>query len=154
MPAQPTNCYKCKNTWLGIGPICDDCFRPPRFIHQPPPTCSFCQGAHETVNCLAAAAHYYQQGTLYNNMKYTRKTTKRRTKPFTNYYNSPNTPPPLKHCSKCKQQACIETKAGSICTSCNALTRNQCRNCGSTSTHGLSGNNLQFIECNDCRFIE
>ena len=151
---QATNCYKCHNTWLGQGPVCDDCLRPPVFIHQPPLTCSLCQGAHKTVDCLAAGVYYHQPSTLYNNMTYTRKTTIGRTKPFTNYYNSPNTPRPLKLCSKCKRQACIETKAGSICTSCNALIRNQCRNCDSTSTHGLSGDNLQFIECNDCRFIE
>ena len=154
MPAQPTNCYICKNTWLGAGLICDNCSPPitakPTFI----PWCSFCGGRHDEADCLAGAVTAPQQKQQQYQPPYNmaRKPI-RRSKPFTNYYNAP-TPPPLKLCSKCNQHATVETKAGSICTSCKALTRNPCRNCTSTNTHGLSGDTIQFIECNDCQFIE
>ena len=154
MPAQPTNCFICKNTWLGAGPICDVC-RGIIYPTPPPlPTCSFCGGFHDEVDCLAAAlVAQRQKQPQYQAIYNMARKHIRRSKPFTNYYNHP-TPPPLKLCSKCNQRASVETKAGSICTSCKALTRNPCRNCDSTSTHGLSGDGLQFIECNDCRFIE
>ena len=61
MPAQPTNCYICKNTWLGAGPICDNCSPPitakPTFI----PWCSFCGGRHDEADCLAGAVAAQQQ---------------------------------------------------------------------------------------------
>lgn len=192
---QPTNCFICKNTWLGAGPICDDCnYRvsgpytnaQTAHTHTPPLQCNFCGGNHYESQCLAASlaqqyntnplkqAHIKQHASYYNNaMKQvaaqmatqqqaqmanrTRHrpystTTGRRSKPYTNYYDSSS--PPMKYCSACKQHQRLETKAGSICTNCKAITRNPCRNCNSGSTHGLAGDSMQFIECNDCLFIE
>ena len=154
MSPPPTNCYICKNTWLGTTAICDKCRRSGLGYKPPPsPMCSYCKGAHDSADCLADPLAAFVHNLTSANYRYMSKKTVRRTKPFANYYNTPPTPP-LKFCSKCKGHTCIETKAGSICTSCKALTRNPCRNCTSTATHGLSGDNMQFIECNDCQFIE
>lgn len=155
MPATPTNCFICKNTWRGVGPICDVCRG---IIHPPPPqlpTCSFCGGNHNEAACSAAALAAQQLKQQLFNSTYMAQRFIRRSKPFTNYYNGTSSSP-LKFCGKCKQNTCVKTKAGSICTNgaCKTLIRNPCRNCDSTSTHGLSGDGLQFIECNDCRFIE
>ena len=161
MPIQPTNCYICHHTWTGKSPICDNCsghFTP---TTQPPSTCSFCQGAHADIDCLSAAiaqqhnmagAYSFKTPQFHQGI-FMAKKHPYRNKPFMGNYSYPNTLP-LKHCTTCNQFTCVETKAGSICTNCKTLIRYPCRNCNSTTTHGLSGDNMQFIECNDCRFIE
>ena len=153
MPAQPSNCYICKNYWAGAGPICDVCISKTK-SHSP--SCNFCGSpTHNETNCYASKLAQQQKARMHasNYNSYMARKTVRRSKPFTNYYNAP-TEPPLKLCSRCNHRTCITTKAGSICTNCKVLTRNPCRNCDSTATHGLSGDKTQFIECNDCLFIE
>ena len=164
MPVSLSNCYICKNTWLGKGPLCDDCLN--HFTAAAQSKCSFCGGSHDDADCLAAAlaaqqrkqnaykSAYSSYRATYNYNMATK--TPRRSKPFMRYnaiYDQQMSPP-LRFCCECNQRATIETKAGSICTNCKALTRNPCRDCDSTSTHGLSGDGTQFIECNDCQFIE
>lgn len=152
MSKQPTNCYICKNYWAGAGPICDSCNITSRSVKP----CNFCgSSTHNETNCYASKLAQQQKARMHasNYNSYMARKTVRRSKPFTNYYNAP-TEPPLKLCSRCNQRTCIATKAGSICTNCKVLTRNPCRNCDSTATHGLSGDGTQFIECNDCLFIE
>ena len=150
MPARPTNCFICKNTWLGKGPICDACLLTARGRS---PLCNFCgSSTHDEAHCLGSKLAQQLKANIHRNTYMPRKAV-RRSKPFTNYYNAP-TDPPLKLCSRCNQRTCIATKAGSICTNCKVLTRTPCRNCDSTATHGLSGDGTQLIECNDCLFIE
>lgn len=154
--ATPTACYICHNTWLGKGPVCDDCMylatygtaKPP----PPPPICAFCAGAHETVDCLAAALHYQQQATHAAQVHMsTRPRRPRRPRPFTNYTFTPA----MARCPACKGNYLIESKAGSVCTSCHTVCHGSCRSCTSENTRGLKSNDgTQFIECNDCQYIE
>lgn len=148
MPVTPTNCFICKNTWLGRGPICDSC-NPA----APPQTCTFCGSpSHGLDNCLEAQLNAQKPYSYYNSPSMTIRRL-RRSKPYTNYYYSPQQPK-LKYCQNCKQNAQVEAKAGTVCSNCKFVTHNPCRNCDSIATHGLSGDNMQFIECNDCQFIE
>lgn len=152
MPAQPHNCFICKNTWLGSGPICDDC-KPAAKNYSLP--CKFCGSyQHDEATCVVFRLQQ-QNKSSFHAAKYNpfmAQRTVRRSKPFTNFYADQG--PPLKTCVKCKMKAVLETKAGRICTHCKAVTHNPCRNCTSTATHGLGGDGMQFIECNDCQFME
>ena len=69
-------------------------------------------------------------------------------------YKVVDTGPILRHCPVCKGNYLIENKAGSVCANCHAVMHNPCRNCTSQNTHGLKGDNTQFIACKDCLFIE
>lgn len=159
MAILPTNCFICKNTWTGAGAICDACTlklkhgttykpQPP----PPPPQCGFCGGPHYTPDCLAAALHLQalkvQQAQARSNMP----PRKPRRNPYTNYA------PPLKCCLKCKGNYLIESKAGNVCSNCRAVVHNPCRNCTSQNTKGIAAVEFsvttQFIECQDCLFIE
>jgi hypothetical protein len=154
----PSNCFICKNTYTGPGALCPTCLqgvlthgyhyagpKAPSQPPPPPPDCSFCGGAHDDADCLAAAVAFASS------------TMARRRSPhhaFTQYINRTATMPPLKACSKCRGNYLIESKAGSVCSSCHTVVHNPCRNCNSTATKGLSGDSAQFIECQDCLFIE
>lgn len=171
MPISPTNCFICKNTWTGAGAICDDCNY--KLKHgtsrpvPPPPVCGFCHAVgHETVDCLAAALHFQAQQQAAAAAKIRPTHTgrwasggptmrrPRRRNPFTNYSYTP----PLKYCTKCKSNYIIESKAGSVCSNCHTVIHNPCRNCGLQNTRGIQcadgGITTQFIECQDCLFIE
>lgn len=163
MPISPTNCYICRKPWYGKGPLCNSCT-----AHSAPQHsvfCSYCGSkTHVEADCLDAQLAAQHRATL-SAIQYSyisaqaqarlatmaRRNT-RRSKPYTNFYDSPEAP--LKKCVKCHQNAQIETKAGSVCTNCKNIVRNPCRNCNSHETHGIGGDGTQFIECNDCQFIE
>lgn len=171
MAVFPTNCFICKSTWIGAGAICDDCnYRIKSGTSRPvppPPICTFCAGAHDTVDCLAAALHFqaqqaaaaaqanYKAAGIRTSRKYTGATMARRSRTRSVYTNYT---PPLKFCTKCKSNYIIESKAGSVCSNCHTVVHNPCRNCGLTNTKGVQcadgGLTTQFIECQDCLFIE
>lgn len=124
----PNNCYQCRKPWYGSTPTCDACRGvKTTYVHRPP--CGFCGNAtHSSMDC-------YQMPRI--------------AKPKKQFYG-----PPLKHCQVCKGNYLIETKAGSVCSSCRSVVHNPCRNCDSLNTKGTSGDGMQFIECTDCLFIE
>ena len=148
MSISASNCYICKNTWLGAGPICDDCTYNTKFglksPKQPPLSCNYCGGQHHTLDCLIGAT-----GLLSFMPKYSpyRARSKLRTGLTT-------AAPPMKSCPTCKGNYLLESKAGSVCSSCRTVIHNPCRNCTSTNTTGIKGDSLQFVECQDCLFIE
>jgi len=142
MPAQPGNCFFCKKPWPGKGPMCDTCAG--IILTAPPPItpiCSFCKGPHDSVDCLL---HSFM-APPYRTKPYTRTVQRGR---------MPYDPAPLKYCPACKSNYLIESKAGTICTSCHTVVHNPCRNCTSSNTHGVQGPHEQFVECGDCQFIE
>lgn len=169
--ANPTNCFICKNTWLGKGPICDQCNpkvkpKPP----PPPPSCGFCGGSHDLADCLLAAMYFQKQAAAaaalhQQQWAATMATRTRSYNPYagrgsqtvaSNYQR-------LKTCPTCKGNYVIESKAGSVCSSCKTVIHNPCRNCSSPNTRGLSApddnlvpglGSVQYIECQDCLFIE
>lgn len=152
MPSIPQNCFYCKNPWPGKGPMCDRCAG---IILQPPITptlCSFCNGAHDTADCLKAALANLAQNAY--NYQLNMAARKRKPYTFTRTGRMHYDPAPLKYCSACKSNYLIESKAGAVCTSCHAVVHNPCRNCTSANTHGVTGDSTQFIECGDCLFIE
>lgn len=157
MPAQPTNCFICKSTWLGPGAICDDCTRKlrniaPRIV-QPPPPCSYCgSSGHVDADCLQAAVNIHAAKIAYARLYGGGMASSRsRRNPFTQPYR-PATP--LKYCPACKSNYLIESKAGSVCSNCRTVIHNACRNCGLSETKGIKGDGTQFIECQSCLFIE
>ena len=132
MPVTPSNCYVCRQTWTGLGPICDACQT--NILHS---------GAQNCILC--GNIHYTYQSTM----------------TCVRYYFGPSDP--MKFCPKCKGNYLIESKAGSVCSNCHTVVHNPCRNCESTNTKGLKAPNenlvpalgtVQFIECQDCLFIE
>ncbi len=157
MPINPSNCYICKTTWLGPGAICAACRYDLLFPNRPAPSpiqCSFCGGSHDAADCLSAALQQAQQ-TQYKQAHHSynygstitgRLNMARKAKLYTNYA------PPLKHCSACKGNYAIESKAGSVCSNCRVVVHNPCRNCN--SSHWQHQKITQFIECQDCLFIE
>ncbi len=179
MPIKPTNCYICKKTWFGSGTICSACMgkTPP-----PPPlsTCTFCGGPHNSATCLFATTAFQQmmqppqatgkksQNPLYTAAmhnkqpkKYCRncgsilhKTAHCRYRTFQSVANRAATNYPLKPCPNCRGNHLIESKAGSVCAACKTVVHNPCRECSSNRTIGLKGDGVQFIECQDCKFIE
>jgi hypothetical protein len=157
--ATPTNCFVCKNTYIGPGAICPPCrqninrgyhysVKPPP---PPPPDCSFCGGAHDDADCLAAAIAFAHTTTFAASTMARKRTLHH---PFRQYSRFQANGPPLKACSNCRGNYLIESKAGTVCSSCHTVVHNPCRNCNSTATKGLSGDSAQFIECQDCLFIE
>lgn len=147
--------------------------------YAPLKVCQFCgaQG-HEQADCLdwklkvqqaaiayaaqlaqtqAAQAAACKQAQHAYNYGGTMTGRRRRSKPYVNprrVYSNYETGPKLLYCSTCHQNQRAESKAGSICLNCKTLIRKQCRNCDSHETHGIGGDGMQFIECNDCLFIE
>ena len=166
MPVTPTNCYLCRNTWLGKGPICDICSG--KITPSSKPVCTFCGSfTHTITGCLdaqlksqqlraaavAATQKIYAKWSAKSKPMPHRHTPKHRgprrgTNPYTNY------PPLMKSCPNCKGNYLIESKAGNVCSSCKTVVHNPCRECDSSNTHGVKGDGVQFIECNDCLFIE
>jgi len=155
MPIHPTNCYLCKKPWTGVGPICPSCMgilQPP--VPPPLPICNYCLGFHDIADCLKAAVSYHTAKNLYNHQL---NMASRKRNPYTQTRRTGRTsydPAPLKYCPVCKSNYVIESKAGTICTSCHTVVHNPCRNCTSSNTHGVQGPNEQFVECGDCQFIE
>ena len=161
--AYPTNCYICKNTWLGSGPICPNCQPQPK---PPPPKCTYCGGPHLVLDCPDIYQQFHNMATagLANMARRTRghnpfvgrSASQKAYQHYTNYQ-------PLKSCPKCRGNYLIESKAGSVCSSCREVVHNPCRNCASPNTRGLScpdDNHVpglastQMIECQDCTFME
>ena len=145
MPVYPTLCFKCKNTWLGKGPICNVC----RGIKP----CNLCGGAHAPADCSVLVNQY-----IYDALRYAMARTG--SHKFTAWQHNSfksrayNARPLLKTCPACKSNYLIESKAGSICAGCRNVVHLPCRNCNSINTHGLAGDSQQFIECSDCQFME
>ena len=145
-----TTCDKCGQPHFGTMRWCDQCLQRYPPTQQPPPQphtwCSFCGTTqHRTVSCpiMTATAFFntYANPATQSNMRRPRKL----------HYQYQ---PPLKTCPACKGNYLIETKAGSVCSSCRSVVHNPCRNCDSVNTKGKSGDGMQFIECTDCLFIE
>lgn len=151
MAVQPTNCFICKTTWLGTGPVCDKCLyvaaavRPP----QAAPANYKAKYVQQPLPQHPPKAPYTQQAP---NMA--RKRSSRN--PFTQSYFKQPPQAPLKQCSSCKGNYLIESAAGSVCSSCKTVVHNPCRNCESTATKGIKSpsDNHTYVECSDCLFIE
>jgi len=149
MPASGTNCYVCKNTYIGPGPICPSCATGTSTSRRTSAVqvCNICGGFHASVDCaLPTAVNKLAIAAM--------KQRRTRPNPFTNYRHYS---PPMKACPVCRGNYLIESKAGSVCSSCGTVVHNPCRNCTSTATRGIKctdGPITQFIECQDCLFIE
>lgn len=170
MPVMPTNCFICKTYWQGSTPICDDCtqllaVKAPTYQPITPNIkldCIFCgSNQHEIANCLDAQLHAQKlqaqqaRDAQLAQMKaaaHIRAQIKPRgrSKPFANY----NYQPPLAVCPSCRGNYLIESKAGSVCSSCKTVVHNPCRSCTSSKTIGIKGDGVQFIECQDCQHME
>ena len=164
--ANPTNCFICKNTWLGVGPICNNCKPATQRPPPPPKVCVHCGGAHVVLDCPLIYQQFQNMAGGLSNMARKR----RGYNPFTGPHTSrPTTQQhytnyaPLKTCPKCKGNYLIESKAGSVCSSCREVVHHPCRNCTSPNTRGLSCPDdnhvpglasVQMIECQDCTFME
>lgn len=144
--ANPTNCFICKNTWLGKGPLCTKCSAQLAGAAPPPPICQICNGPHTAWQCPTVKLAGMATTTARIRYRYTNSAASR-----------------LKTCPTCKGNYIIESKAGSVCSNCKTVVHNPCRNCNSPNTRGLSApdpdlvpglGNIQFIECQDCLFIE
>lgn len=150
-----TNCYFCHKTWLGAGPICDSCYvnihQPAAPVQPPPPrvTCAVCSGHHPTALCAITLPPGY---SYKGNIGMARRPRRTRYQ----YVSVSNDPPPLTKCPKCNGNYMIESKAGKVCSNCLTVVHNPCRECSSINTKGIKDptTNTQFIECEDCRFIE
>ena len=146
-------CIICKTIYVGVGAICTNC----RQTAPPPkPHCTFCGGLHNISACKA----FWNMAL--GTMQSTSATAQMR-KTNRHYTNYAQRTPPLKACRNCKGNYLIESKAGSVCSSCHTVVHHPCRNCESTNTKGLAAPNenlvpglgtIQFIECQDCLFIE
>lgn len=156
----PSNCFICKNTWTGKGPIC--------------PTCAITQTIQAAAAQWQKAAYQQpldkaQQDHINDAMQYffasvdtgpAGLTMPRSRRPSHWAFARPSSgriysqQPLLRTCPACKGNYLIESKAGTVCAGCKTVVHNACRNCTSTNTHGLFGDKTQFLECGDCQFIE
>ena len=143
-------CGKCGQTHFGTFKWCDQCLQryPPPHYGQPHIWCSYCGNTtHQTISCpIMKASTFFQN--------YSGSNTNMRRRRNSNSAFHYQYQPPLKACPACKGNYLIETKAGSVCSSCRSVVHNPCRNCDSLNTKGTSGDGMQFIECRDCLFIE
>lgn len=166
MSAQPQNCFICHNPWGGPDAICDTCkwqlrstiTSPP----LPPPKCSYCNGKHDDADCLSAALaaqrnqaihQANQRAQMRNPYRHSRASSAFRAV-LQGTHTTHRYAPPLKVCPACRGNYLIESKAGSVCSSCKTVVHNPCPECTSTHTRGISDGGQQFIECRDCLFIE